>query len=132
MRIINKDVYDGVTDPTTVKESIGSGMYKLVEYKTGEYYKLEAVEDYFRCDPQVSKINMPIVTDATAVQQGILSGEFAASTSTISVEVVDTFKNTPNLEVYSNDGYAPTILNFNNGEEAMQDVKFRQALSYAQ
>ena len=131
MRIINKDVYDGVTDPTTVKESIGSGMYKLVEYKTGEYYKLEAVEDYFRGAPQVSKINMPIVTDATAVQQGILSGEFAASTSTISVEVVDTFKNTPNLEVYSNDGYAPTILNFNNGEEAMQDVKFRQALSYA-
>ncbi|MDD5953482.1 MAG: ABC transporter substrate-binding protein [Oscillospiraceae bacterium] len=131
MRIICKDVYDGVKDPTTVKESIGSGMYKLTEYKTGEYYKLEAVEDYFRGTPQVSKINMPIVTDATAVQQGILSGEFAAATSSIGVEVVDTFKNTSGLTVYANDGYAPTILNFNNGEKALQDVKFRQALSYA-
>ena len=37
IRILDDAVYEDVEDGTTVTDSIGSGMYKLVEYKTGEY-----------------------------------------------------------------------------------------------
>lgn len=87
IRILDDAVYEGVEDATTVTDSIGSGMYKLVEYKTGEYYKLEAVEDYFRGTPKVKNINMPIMGDSTAIQQGLLSGELAASTGSIGIQI---------------------------------------------
>lgn len=130
IRILDDAVYAGVEDGTTVTESIGSGMYKLTEYKTGEYYKLEAVEEYFRGTPKVSRINMPIMGDSTAIQQGILSGELAASTGSIGIEMIETFEGKDGIAVYSNPGFAPTIININNGRAPFDSVDFRNALAY--
>lgn len=130
IRILDDAVYEGVEDATTVTDSIGSGMYKLVEYKTGEYYKLEAVEDYFRGTPKVKNINMPIMGDSTAIQQGILSGELAASTGSIGIEMLETFETIDNITVYSNPGFAPMIININNGRAPFDNVDFRNALAY--
>lgn len=131
IRIIDDAVYENVEDGTAVTESIGSGMYRLVEYKTGEYYKLEAVEDYFRGTPRVKNLNMPIMTDSTAIQQGILSGELAAATSNIGIEMVDTFRAVDGLDVFSSAGYAPLIININNGRAPFDQADFRTALTYA-
>ena len=131
IRILDDSVYEGVEDATTVTETVGSGMYRLAEYKTGEYYKLEAVEDYFAGTPKVKQINMPIMTDSTAVQQALLAHKAAASTGSIGIEMVETFESVPELSVYSNAGYAPLIININTGREPFDQVEFRQALSYA-
>ncbi len=130
IRILDDAVYEGVEDATTITDSIGSGMYKLVEYKTGEYYKLEAVEDYFRGTPKVKNINMPIMGDSTAIQQGILSGELAASTGSIGIEMLETFEAVDGITVYSNPGFAPMIININNGRAPFDNVNFRNALAY--
>lgn len=130
IRILDDAVYNGVEDATTVTDSIGSGMYKLVEYKTGEYYKLEAVDDYFRGTPKVKNINMPIMGDSTAVQQGLLSGELAASTGNVGIEMLDTFQAVDGMTVYSNPGFAPMIININNGRAPFDQVEFRNALAY--
>ena len=70
-----------------VTSSVGSGMYKLVEYKSGEYYKLEAMEDYFKGSPKVKNLNLPIMTDKSSIQQGIISGQLAGSTTSVSAAV---------------------------------------------
>lgn len=131
MRIISKKQYENQTDAATINETVGSGMYKLSEYKVGEYYKLEAVSDYFKGEPKVKNIKMPIIKDNTVVQQGLLSGELAAATSSISVEMLDTFKSDNNLAVFANPGYSPMILNINNGRAPMDNKEFRTALTYA-
>ena len=130
IRILDDAVYEGVEDGTTVTDSIGSGMYKLAEYKTGEYYKLEAVEDYFRGTPKVKYINMPIMGDSTAIQQSLLSGELAASTGGIGMEMLDTFEAVDGITVYSNPGFSPMIININNGRAPFDNVDFRNALAY--
>ena len=130
IRILDDAVYEGVEDGSTVTESIGSGMYKLVEYKTGEYYKLEAMDDYFRGTPTVKYINMPIMGDSTAIQQALMSGELAASTGSIGIEMLDTFNAVDGITVYSNPGFAPMILNINNGRAPFDQVDFRNALAY--
>ena len=128
VRIICPALYEGVEDPTTIGESIGSGMYRLQEYKTGEYYVLEAVEDYFLGTPAVQTINMPILGD---FQQGILSGELAASTGTIGIEMVETYAAKPELAIFSNPDYGPTIININNERAPFDQLDFRRALSCA-
>ncbi len=131
MRIISKAQYESVEDASTVHEAIGSGPYQLAEYKTGEYYVLQAVEDYFKGTPKVGRINMPIMTDSTAVQTSLLSGELAAATSSISIEMLETFNAAPGIEIFANPGYAPMIMNINNGAEILNDPVFRDALCYA-
>lgn len=128
IRILDDAVYEGVETGSTVLDTIGSGPYKLVEYKTGEYYKLEAVEDYFAGDIRVKHINMPIMSDS---QQALMTGELAASTGSVSVEMLETFEAIDGLAVFANAGYAPMIVNFNDGRAPFDDVTFRQAISYA-
>ena len=131
MRIICPSVYEGAEDAAAVTESIGSGMYRLAEYRTGEYYVLEAVEDYFRGTPAVSTIRMPIITDANAVQQALLAGELDASTGTVGVELVDTFSAREDLTVYANADYAPLVVNFNCGRSPFDQADFRRAIACA-
>ncbi|WP_019849176.1 ABC transporter substrate-binding protein [Desulfitobacterium sp. PCE1] len=131
MRIISKNQYENAADATLISETIGSGMYKLSEYKVGEYYKLEAVADYFRGTPKVKAINMPIIGDNTAIQQGLLSGQLAAATSNIGVEMVETFNKAQGIEVFSSAGFAPLIMNINNSRAPMDAKEFRTALTYA-
>lgn len=131
MRIISKAQYENVEDATTVQEAIGSGPYRLREYKVGEYYVLEAVADYFKGTPKVGTLNMPIMQDANAVQSALLSGELAASTTTIGVEVLETFKSAAGIEVFANAGYSPMLMNINNGIAPLDDPVFRTVLTMA-
>ena len=130
MRIIPKSLYQDQEDASLIKSAVGSGMYKLVEYKTGQYYKLEAVQNYFKGNISVKNINMPIVVDKTAVQQGLLSGQFAAATSGIGIETVDLFKSKPGAEICASAGYSPLMLNLNNEQKNLSNLKIRQALAY--
>lgn len=130
-RIICKAQYENVEDPKTVNDPIGSGMYRLKEYKVGEYYIFEAMDDYFKGTPKVKTINMPIMGDSAAVQTALLSDQIAAATSNIGVEMIDTFKAKEGMEIKAGAGYSPMIMNFNNGVAPFNDSAFRNALTYA-
>lgn len=131
IRILDDATFAGETDGSAVTETVGSGMYRLAEYKTGEYYRLEAVEDYFRGAPKVKSINMPIMTDSTAIQQALLAGELAASTGSVGPEVLEALEASGHLSVFSNAGYAPLIININNDRYPLNQKEFREALGYA-
>ena len=129
LRIIPKHIYENEADATVITSSVGSGMYKMVEYKSGEYYKLEAMEDYFKGSPKVKNLNLPIMTDKSSIQQGIISGQLAASTTSVSAAVLDTFNNASGIDILKADGYAPTMLYFNCEREPFNNAKVRQAIS---
>ncbi len=130
MRIIAKHLYEGETDGAAV-ENMGSGPYRLAEYVTGEYYTLEAVDDYFRGTPTVKTIRMPIVTDSSVTQQMLLSGEIAAFTGTVTPEVAATFEAEKDIELIRSEGFASTLLLFNCERAPFDNAKFRKALSMA-
>ena len=46
------------------KNPIGSGPFKFVEWKDGEYVKVEAFDDYYQGRPHLDSITMKIVPDA--------------------------------------------------------------------
>lgn len=131
MRIICPALYKDVEDPSAITDSIGSGMYRLKEYKTGAYYILEAVEDYFKGTPTVKTLNMPIMSDSSAIQQAMLAGEIATSVGTIGTEMVDVFSSKENMKIFSNADYAPLIVNMNCQRPPFDQVDFRRAISYA-
>jgi len=130
MRIVPKSEFEGVEDPTTLP-NMGSGAYKLVEYKTGESYTLEAMDNYFRGTPKVKTIQMPIIADPAVIQQALIAGEIATSTSSIGPELVETFMAAPNIEVEKSEGYASTLLIMDNEKAPFDNADFRLAVSEA-
>lgn len=129
LRIVQKAQYEGVTDPSELP-NLGSGAYRLVEYRVGEFYTLEAVEGYFRGTPLVQTIRMPIM-DVAAAQQAMIAGQLSTFTAGVAVELIDTFNANRNIEIVSNDGYASTLLLFSNVRPPFDEADFRRAISLA-
>ncbi|MGL5329653.1 MAG: ABC transporter substrate-binding protein, partial [Peptostreptococcaceae bacterium] len=103
--IVPKHIYEKYEKAEEVKETIGSGIYKLNEYKVGEYYKFEANSEYFKGGVNPKEIYMPIITDSTAMFQAIKSGEIAATTMGLSPELLETFTSDENIEILNSPGF---------------------------
>ena len=69
------------------------------------------------------------MTDKSSIQQGIISGQLAGSTTSVSAAVLDTFNNASGIDILKADGYAPTMPYFNCEREPFNNAKFRQAIS---
>ena len=129
LRIIAKHQFEGVADPTELP-NMGSGAFRQTEYKTAEYYTLEAMDSYFRGTPGVKTIRMPIM-DSSSAQQTLLAGELATYTGGVSVELLNMFDTNPDITVERSDGYGSTLLLLNCERTPFDNADFRRALSLA-
>ena len=129
IRIVAKHQFEGVADPTDLP-NMGSGAFRQAEYKTAEYYTLEAMDSYFRGTPHVKTIKMPIM-DGSQAQQALLAGELATYTGGVSVELLDMFDANSDIIVERSDGYASSLLLFNCERAPFDNADFRKALSLA-
>lgn len=130
MRIIAKHVYEGVEDGTSV-ESMGSGAYRMTAYEPDQYYTLEAFDEYFKGTPTVKTIQMPIISDASVMQQSLISGEIAAYTGSISPELIDTYTSAESINLIKTEGYVSSLLLFNCERTPFDEADFRTALTHA-
>lgn len=128
--IIPKHIYDG-KKAEEVTETIGSGPYRLVEYKQGQYYRLEAVDDYFKGTPRVKNIVMPIMVDTGAIFQALKAGQIDATTAQLAPELVETFAGDPEIQILAGVGLVSTLLQFNHEIYPFNIKEFRQAVAYA-
>lgn len=108
------------------KSPIGTGPYKLVEIKEGEYYRFEAFSGYWRGEPKIKYAIIRQVDPLLAV-----SKKDADYVCTYSIDIVEAAKQSgyydilraspTRLQVFR---FIPTVAPFN-------DVRFRRALIYA-
>ncbi len=77
--IMPKHVFEGVTDwEQNDAESVGTGPYKLDEYKIGQYLSFTANEDYFLGKPNIDNVVFQIITNENTGMQAIQAGEVNA------------------------------------------------------
>ncbi len=138
MPIIPKHVYgdgqDVKTHPANLKP-VGSGPFRLTEYKQGEYYTLEKFDKFFIPGrPKLDKIVTRIVSDPNAVLVSIERGDFNVFPFAGGVRDIERLKKLPNV-VVTDKGFAGigaiNWLAFNTKKKPLDDVKVRQAIAYA-
>ncbi len=123
---------------TDTSQLIGTGPYKLKEWKTGEYVLLEKYQDYTPTDNDAKglagkkyaycdEIKFVTVTDSTARVNGVQTGAYDI-THQIPNNLMDQLKADPNVKVYLQDkGTMPCmILDKEDGPTA--DVNLRKAI----
>lgn len=115
---------------------IGTGPFKLKEWKKGAYIHLVRNESYWKPGlPYLDNIYFQIIPDSASRAVALESGKVDVSSfSDIELFDVNRFKTMPAFEV-TNSGYeflSPLAwIEFNNRVKPMDDKRFRQAVMYA-
>jgi len=136
--ILPKHIFgDGVDLKTHPRNTnpIGSGPYKLAEYKPGEHIILEKFPGFFIKDrPKFDRIIVRIFRDSNALAVAIERKDVHFVPFWSDLALLDRLAKTPGLAVSDKGGEAIGPLNwlaFNTKKKPLDDVRVRQAISYA-
>jgi peptide/nickel transport system substrate-binding protein len=138
MPILPKHIYgdgqDIKTHPANLKP-IGSGPYRLTEYKQGEYYTLEKFDRFFIPDrPKIDKIVVRMVSDQSAALISLERGDVNVLPFVSGVRDIDRLEKMSNVTVTDKGftGIGPlNWLAFNTKKKPLDDVRVRQAIAFA-
>jgi peptide/nickel transport system substrate-binding protein len=134
--IIPKHVFgdgqDVKTHPMNMKP-VGSGPFKFVEYKPGEYYILEAYDKFFLGAPEIKKFIVKIIPDSVTRLTAMKNKEGNIDAFVTEAKDIKPYKNASFLQVET---AAPAVgpinwLEFNVKQKPLDDKRVRQAICYA-
>lgn len=141
MSIIPQHIYGDVpieevkTHPRNNENVVGSGPFKLVEYKSGEHVILERFDDFFIDGrPYLDKIVMRIIPDPAARAIAYENGEVHMGAFEQLPRIINRLKEVDGLNVTPNGygGIGPLDwLAFNTTKGPLADVRVRKAIAYA-
>ncbi|MDB5500230.1 MAG: extracellular solute-binding protein family 5 [Tardiphaga sp.] len=138
MPILPKHIYgdgqDVKSHPANLKP-VGSGPYRLTEYKQGEFYTLEKFDKFFIAGrPKLDKIVVRIVSDSNAALVSIERADVNVLPFVTGVRDIERLEKMPGVTV-TNKGFTGigpiNWLAFNTKKKPLDDVRVRQAIAYA-
>jgi peptide/nickel transport system substrate-binding protein len=137
--ILPKHIYgDGqalTTHPRNGPQLVGSGAFRLVEFKSGEHTILERFDRFFEAGkPALDRIIIREFKDASSMLLAFDRGEIDVNTALTDPRDVERARKVPGATVVSNmaQGVGALIwLAFNTRHAQLKDKRVRQAISYA-
>lgn len=79
LTLIPEHVFEGNPSVVSAGEAnmkgIGSGPYKVTEFKQDEYLLLEKYDDYYMGAPSIDKVTFRIISDLSAQEVALMNGE---------------------------------------------------------
>ncbi|QIA28252.1 ABC transporter substrate-binding protein [Thermaerobacter sp. PB12/4term] len=111
------------------KHPVGTGPYKVVEYKQDDHIILERFADYWRGQPKIEKITYRFIPEEATRIAELTTGR--VDIAVISPSQVDNVKNSAFLEIVTAD--SPTVygLRFDVSKAPVDDVRVRRAIAQA-
>lgn len=134
IQIIPKHVFDGNTNVAdnkkALKKCIGSGPFKLKEYKEGDSIVYERNDDYYRGKASLSQVVIKLMPDESAQEAALQSGEISMMRVTSQTKL-DKYKKDSDYKVYTLPEGRLNYLAFNYQSPIMQDMDARKAICLA-
>jgi len=127
--IIPKDGY-----ATQKDHPLGTGPFKFVSYDSSQQVvDLQANPDYWGGAPHLPVVRVRVIADTNALQAELRSGrvDIAPLPTSLSPDAVKQLGEDPKLQVLQFTGSNLNLLTFNCSQAPLNDVKVRQAISYA-
>ena len=103
-----------------------------MEWKDGQYIKLDANPDYFKSAPSIKQLYFRIVPDQNAQLIQLQSGgiDWMGIPAT-DLAIGRLFEKQGKVKLYSSPSLSYTYIGYNQNREIFQDIRVRQALTYA-
>jgi peptide/nickel transport system substrate-binding protein len=135
--ILPKHVFDDGTDPKVNPKNnnpVGSGAFRLVEFKPGEHIIMEKNKDFFLKDrPKLDRVIIKIFKDANSLALAMEAKEVHLMTFVPEIATLDRLSKVQGVTVTSKGGEAIGPLNwlaFNTAKKPFDDARVRQAVSF--
>ena len=134
--VVPKHIFEPVKDNITSfpnEEAIGSGPFKLKEFKAGEYVWFEANEEWWGDGPYVDEVVFQMFGSEDARNMALKKGQIDmigyAGVDPVSAKQ---FEGMDNIEILSTGGIQIPWITFNlHNDTPIQDLAVRQAIMYA-
>lgn len=107
---------------------IGTGKYKFVEWKSGQYITLERNDDYYGTKPSIQNVTVQFGDDTT-LTAALLNGEIDVLYNLPSAEV-ENVEAMDGVSDYKYEQLTVTYIGLNQLTESLSDLRVRQALAY--
>ena len=139
MSIIPKHIYgdqeNTKTHPRSTENVVGSGPFKLTEFKSGEHVIMERYDGFFmEGRPYLDKIVLRIITDPAARAIALENGELHMTAFESLPRIINRLKKVDNLTV-TPEGYGGIgpldWLAINTTKGPLKEKKVRQAIAHA-
>ena len=110
---------------------IGTGPFKLKEWRPAEFTELEAFDDHFRGRPNVDVLRLEVVPEASVRAIALETGTADSAVWPLLVEDSLRLADDPNFVLYSTSASSVNHFPLNNTTPALADKTVRQAMMYA-
>ncbi|MEO0864613.1 MAG: ABC transporter substrate-binding protein, partial [Pseudomonadota bacterium] len=142
MSILPKHIYGDVpveevkSHPRNNENVVGSGPFKLVEFKNGEHVILERFDDFFiEGRPYLDRVVLRIITDVSARTIAYENGELHMGAFESVPQMVNRLKKVEGITVtpegYGAIGPLDWLAMNTGGDGPLSDVRVRKAIAYA-
>lgn len=132
LAIIQKKQWQGVKEPRKFMDlPIGTGPFKLVDYKPDEYYHFMANENYFMGIPLVDELMLVMIKDPSVMFTALKSGEIDGAARHLSPELLNQWVADANIKVAESPSLWGVWLTLNLGREPFIEKEMRQAICLA-
>jgi peptide/nickel transport system substrate-binding protein len=133
--VLPKHVF-GATDIAKNTAMVGTGPFKFVEHRPGEYYLLQRNEDYWGEGlPYLDEIVFQVLPDRAAAGNALESEEIhLAAFSAVPLADLDRISKVPGIKVYANGYEALTyqlVVEINHRRKELADIRVRRAIAHA-
>lgn len=126
----NIPIADWSKQAELMNQPIGCGPYVLKENVPGQYVSLEAFPDYFKGEAQTKNVIFKVSNQDTVVAE-LINGEIdIADISSLKSQDIQALEDA-GIKVVSYPGITSQYMGMNLREPIFQDVKVRQAITYA-
>ena len=110
------------------KKPIGTGPFKAVENKPGEYMLVEAFDGYWGGKPTARSVKFAIVPEMAARMAGLSTGEYQMITD-LGPDQLDQVTQDPNLDVVGEPVNNHRILSYDQDHAVLKNPLIRRALN---
>jgi len=110
--------------------TMGSGPYQVTSWEKDQQIVLEPNPHYGGTAPYFKKVIVKIVKEASARRLQLEKGDLDIAED-LPVDQIDALKSVPGVTVVDEPSFQVTYLYLNNTRKPLDDVRVRQALSYA-
>jgi peptide/nickel transport system substrate-binding protein len=131
MQILPSKYHAEIGEEAYKGQPIGTGAFKLKEWRPAEYTLLEAYEDHFRGRPHLDEIRMNVVPEASVRAIALETGDADSSAWPLVTEDNLRLIEDPQFKFYKTSSWAVNHFPLNNTLPQLSDKKVRQAMMFA-
>lgn len=112
-------------------QPVGTGAFRLREWRPAEFTELEAFEDHFRGAPNVDAIRLEVVPEGSVRYIALQTGDAHATAWPLAIEDSLDLDASPDFRMVVTNWNSPRFIPLNNELPQFADRRVRQAMMYA-